>query len=237
MSDMTGMLDALQSIAKLKGARGGLIATGDGAFSDGRHSTLEMTVANDVAKTVRRMVVASTTVGAPLEELVINLGAARMMVTPIDDDATLVVLLDRDTPSGPMRDALGPIMDTLKGFRSPADVAGGEAGVLPPPSAFDGDDEIAELVGGELGPALHKIESSFAGSVRRIGGTGVTAAEVMREQLREWLLCCNPSPYTLPLLLDGLSQTLNEDPQVRIEFMNEMQQILKESGVWQGTSV
>jgi predicted regulator of Ras-like GTPase activity (Roadblock/LC7/MglB family) len=235
MSDMTGILDALQSIAKLKGARGGLIATGDGAFSDGRHSTLEMTVANDVAKTVRRMVVASTTVGAPLEELVINLGAARMMVTPIDDDATLVVLLDRDTASRPMRDALAPIMETLRGFNSPGDVSGGSA-VHPPPSAFDGDDEIAELVGGELGPALHKIENSFAGSVRRIGGDSMRAADVMREQLREWLLCCNPSPYTLPLLLDGLSQTLNEDPQVRIEFMNEMQQILKDSGVWQGTS-
>ena len=236
MSEMTGMLDALQSIAKLTGARGGLIATGDGAFSDGRHSTLEMTVANDVAKTVRRMVVASTTVGAPLEELVINLGAARMMVTPIDDDATLVVLLDRDTASAPMRDALSPILETLRGFRSPVEIAS-DGGVLPPPSAFDGDDEIAELVGGELGPALHKIESSFAGSVRRIGGDKVQAADTMREQLREWLLCCNPSPYTLPLLLDGLSQTLNEDPQVRIEFMNEMQQILKESGVWQGTSV
>jgi hypothetical protein len=234
MSDMTGMLDALQGIAKIAGARGGLIATGEGAFSDGRHSTLEMTVANDVAKTVRRMVVASTTVGAPLEELVINLGAARMMVTPIDDDATLVVLLDRDTASAPIRDALSPVLATLRSFRTPAEVETGA--VLPPPSAFDGDDEIAELVGGELGPALHKIDSSFASSVLRIGGNAPQAAEIMREQLREWLLCCNPSPYTLPLLLDGLSQTLNEDPQVRIEFMNEMQQILKDSGVWQGTS-
>ena len=234
---MSGMLDALQSIAKLKGARGGLIATGDGAFADGRHSTLEMTVANDVAKTVRRMVVASTTVGAPLEELVINLGAARMMVTPIDDDATLVVLLDRDTASEPMRDALAPILATLRGFNASAVEIDHGGGALPPPSAFDGDDEIAELVGGELGPALHKIESSFGGAVHRIGGDANQAAEIMREQLREWLLCCNPSPYTLPLLLDGLSQTLNEDPQVRIEFMNEMQQILKDSGVWQGTSV
>ena len=24
----------------------------------------------------------------------------------------------------------------------------------------------------------------------------------MHEQIREWLLCCNPSNYTLPLLLD-----------------------------------
>jgi predicted regulator of Ras-like GTPase activity (Roadblock/LC7/MglB family) len=234
MSDMTGLLDALQSIAKLDGARGGLIATGDGAFSDGRHSTLEMSVANDVAKTVRRMVVASTTVGAPLEELVINLGAARMMVTPIDDDATLVVLLDRDTASAPMRNSMAPILATMRGYRSPAEVDASPA--MPPPSAFDGDDEIQELVGGELGPALHKIDSSFAASVNRLGGDAPQAAEIMREQLREWLLCCNPSPYTLPLLLDGLSQTLNEDPQVRIEFMNEMQQILKDSGVWQGTS-
>lgn len=234
MSEITGLLDALQEIAKLDGARGGLIATGDGAFSDGRHSTLEMTVANDVAKTVRRMVVASTTVGAPLEELIINLGAARMMVTPIDDDATLVVLLERDTATGPMRKAMVPVLKTLRGFRSPAEIDASLG--LPPPSAFDGDDEIEELVGGELGPALHKIDTSFASSVHRLGGDVPQAAEIMREQLREWLLCCNPSPYTLPLLLDGLSQTLNEDPQVRIDFMNEMQQILKESGVWQGTN-
>lgn len=235
MSEITGLLDALQEISKLDGARGGLIATGDGAFSDGRHSTLEMTVANDVAKTVRRMVVASTTVGAPLEELIINLGAARMMVTPIDDDATLVVLLERDTATGPMRKAMASVLKTLRGFRSPAEIDA-SAG-LPPPSAFDGDDEIEELVGGELGPALHKIDTSFASSVYRLGGDVPQAAEIMREQLREWLLCCNPSPYTIPLLLDGLSQTLNEDPQVRIDFMNEMQQILKESGVWQGTNV
>ena len=233
MSDLNGMLDALQGISKLTGARGGLIATGDGAFSDGRHSTLEMTVANDVAKTVRRMVVASTTVGAPLEELVINLGAARMMVTPIDDDATLVVLLDRHTASRPIRDALAPILASLRNYRSPAVVE--QSGVHPPPSAFDGDDEIQELVGGELGPALHQIETSFVASVLRLGGNAPQAADIMRDQLREWLLCCNPSPYTLPLLLDGMSQTLNENPQVRIEFMNEMQQILKESGVWQGT--
>ena len=54
------------------------------------------------------------------------------------------------------------------------------------------------------------------------------------EQLREWLNCCNPSAYTFPLLLDGLSQTLNEAPDLRSEFMGAVQDIMRGSQVWAG---
>lgn len=234
-SQHQALLDVIDVIANLPGSRGALLATGDGAFADGEHSGLELTVANDVAKTVRRMVVASTTVGAPLDELVINLGAARMMVRPLDEDTALVILLERDAQSGPVRQNLLPILGTLDrmlGITAPEPQRS-----APAASALDNpDDDIAELVGGELGPALRRIENSFVLYVQRLGGTPEQSAQIMREQLREWLLCCNPSPYTLPLLLDGLSQTLNDDPNSRGEFMNEMQQILKDSGVWQGTN-
>ncbi len=229
-----GLLDILDVIANLPGSRGAMLATGDGAFGEGQHSGLEMTVANDVAKTVRRMVVASTTVGSPLEDLVINLGAARMMVRPLDEDTALVILLERDAQSGPVREHLSPILDTLDrmlGTHQPDPMD------APMVSALDNpDDDIADLVGGELGPVLRQIEGSFSIYVRHLGGTPEQSAQIISEQLREWLLCCNPSPYTLPLLLDGLSQTLNDDPAARAQFMNDMQQILKDAGVWQATN-
>ena len=236
MSDPTRpFLDVLETISGLPGARGALFATGDGAFAQGRHSGLEMTVANDVAKTVRRMVVASTTVGAPLEELIINLGAARMMVRPIDEDTALVVLLERHQESAPFRENLKPI---LLGFRRMLEAVIQQQPTGPRvASALDNpDDEIADLVGGELGPVLRKVELCFMAYVQRLGGYPEQAAGIMSDQLREWLLCCNPSPHTLPLLLDGLSQTLNHDPGVRAAFMAEMEQILKDAGVWQGTT-
>jgi hypothetical protein len=52
----------------------------------------------------------------------------------------------------------------------------------------------------------------------------------MRTQLREWLLCCNPSTYTFPLLLDGLSQTLTNAPAERTAFVAEVEAIIKRVG-------
>jgi hypothetical protein len=60
------------------------------------------------------------------------------------------------------------------------------------------------------------------------------ANAVMRTQTREWLLCCSPSPYTFPLLLDALSQQLNDAPDVRVEFVNEVQEALQYSDIWSG---
>ncbi|MEZ4430381.1 MAG: hypothetical protein R3A51_22110 [Nannocystaceae bacterium] len=46
---------------------------------------------------------ASATVGAPLAELLINFGPARMMIVPIREEATLAVLLERDTVTATVR--------------------------------------------------------------------------------------------------------------------------------------
>ena len=60
------------------------------------------------------------------------------------------------------------------------------------------------------------------------------SAGPFREQMREWLLCCNPSPYTFPLLLDGLSQALGERPTERANFMNDVQSAMRSSKLWAG---
>ncbi|MEZ4430380.1 MAG: hypothetical protein R3A51_22105 [Nannocystaceae bacterium] len=56
------------------------------------------------------------------------------------------------------------------------------------------------------------------------------AQEQMREQMREWLLCCNPSPYTFPLLIDGLAQLIGDDDQERATFMQDVQDAMRNSG-------
>jgi hypothetical protein len=55
------------------------------------------------------------------------------------------------------------------------------------------------------------------------------AAVLVDEQMREWLLCCNPSPYTLPLLIDGLGQLLNDAPTERADFMENVQDTVREA--------
>ena len=87
------LVETLEELTAIQGVRGALLATADGPLAGGKHSGLDPGTATDVSKTVRRMVVASSTVGAPLEELSISFGKARLMIIPIRDDATLVVLL------------------------------------------------------------------------------------------------------------------------------------------------
>lgn len=212
------ILDILEELGAIQGVRGALIATGEGALSAGERSSLPVGIANDVAKTVRRMTVASATVGVPLKELLINFGAARMMVTPLTEEATVVVLLERDTAVSPVRSLLEVQLDELRRLidedgQSPAD--GG--------LAEEGDDEIERVMSGELGPVLSKIRAQFSTYVTRTGKSQAEADHMMREQMREWLLCCNPSPYTVPLLIDGLGQLLNDAPSERTEFMEVAQ--------------
>jgi hypothetical protein len=205
-----------------------MIAGVDGAFADGRGSGLEVTVADGIARTVRRMVVASTAVGAPLEEMVINFGSLQMALVPVRESFTLVLLLDRSADLPQVRTQVREIVRTLGQLLSLS-----PSRIAPAKALLDSeDDEVARLVGGELGPLLARIEDSYAVQLEAIGAARTDAAVVMRDQLKEWLLCCNPSPYTLPLLLDGLSQTLNEAPEQRMAFMSQMQGILKESEAW-----
>lgn len=216
------LLDLLGELGGIQGVRGAIIATGDGALASGARSGLPVATANDVAKTVRRMTVASATVGVPLQELLINFGAARMMVVPLRDDATVVVLLERDTAVAPVRYLLNAQLADIRQLLD----AQGQADA----QAHDGDeveDEIGRIMRGELGPVLDRIAHQFAIYVARAGKTRETAGELMREQLREWLLCCNPSPYTLPLLIDGLGISLEDAPTVRSEFMEVVQNTIR----------
>lgn len=216
------LLDLLEELRGIQGVRGAIIATADGALAGGARSGLPAVTANDVAKTVRRMTVASATVGVPLQELLINFGAARMMVTPLRDDATVVVLLERDTAVAPVRNLLAIQLSEL---RELLDAQGHVEA-----QAHDGDeveDEIGRIMGGELGPVLDRIAHQFTMYIGRAGKSREQAGELMREQLREWLLCCNPSPYTLPLLVDGLGQTLDDAPAARAEFMEVVQNTIR----------
>ncbi len=216
------LLDLLEELGAIQGVRGAIIATADGALASGARSGLPAVTANDVAKTVRRMTVASATVGIPLQELLINFGAARMIVIPLRDDATVVVLLERDTAVSPVRNLLAVQLNELRALLD----AQGHVG----PQVQEGDeveDEIARIMRGELGPVLDRIAHQFSIYVGRAGKSREEAGELMREQLREWLLCCNPSPYTLPLLVDGLGQTLNDSPTARGEFMEVVQNTIR----------
>jgi predicted regulator of Ras-like GTPase activity (Roadblock/LC7/MglB family) len=218
----TQLLELLEELGAIQGVRGAIIATADGALASGSRSGLPAGIANDVAKTVRRMTVASATVGVPLQELLINFGAARMMVIPLREDATVVVLLERDTAVAPVRNLLNVRLGEL---RELLDAQGAEDGETP--EGDEVEDEIGRIMRGELGPVLDRIAHQFSIYVGRAGKSREEAGELMREQLREWLLCCNPSPYTLPLLVDGLGLTLTDSPTARGEFMEVVQNTIR----------
>lgn len=217
------LLDLLEELGAIQGVKGALVATSDGAVAAGERSGLPSVTANDVAKTVRRMTVASATVGVPLQELLINFGAARMMVTPITEDATIVVLLERDTAVSPVRSLLGVQMTELRRLMDADDDAEAVA------SLADEADEVARVMDGELGPVLGQIREQFTTYVLKTGRTTDEARSMMRDQMREWLLCCNPSPYTFPLLIDGLGQLLNDAPTERGEFMQVVQATIRDA--------
>lgn len=212
------LLDLLEELGAIQGVRGAMIATSDGAMAAGARSGLPTAIANDVAKTVRRMTVASETVGVPLRELLINFGPARMMVIPLTEDATVVALLERDTAVSPVRSLIAIQVDALRQLL--------EAHVddeFTTPLSQETEDEISRIMSGELAPALQRIREQFAEQYQRLGHEPARADVVVREQLREWLLCCNPSPYTLPLLADGLGQLLDDHPTQRGAFMEAVQ--------------
>jgi predicted regulator of Ras-like GTPase activity (Roadblock/LC7/MglB family) len=190
------LLELLEDLGAIQGVRGAIIATADGALASGSRSGLPAVTANDVAKTVRRMTVASATVGVPLQELLINFGAARMMVIPLREDATVVVLLERDTAVAPVRNLLNVQLGELRQLLDAQGAGDGEA-----PEGDEVEDEIGRIMRGELGPVLDRIAHQFSIYVGRAGKSREEAAELMREQLREWLLCCNPSPYKMGILL------------------------------------
>jgi hypothetical protein len=147
-----------------------------------------------------------------------------MMLRPLGEDV-LVVLLERDVDTGPVRTLLDLELERI------GRVMRGEP--EEPMAAFgldDADDDIGELLGSPLGPVLREIEAVFHSYRKQRGHAQAQTRVVMHEQMREWLLCCNPSNYTLPLLLDGLSETMLDDLAGRDRFVGEVQTILRKTG-------
>ncbi len=217
------LLELLKELSAVPGVRASLIATADGAIASSSGSAMSAETANDVAKTIRRMTVASATVGVPLKDLLINFGPARMMVVPITEDATIVGLLERDTAVAPVRRVLGLQLDSFRALLA------GEEDELDLEVVDETEEEIERILRGELGPVLQKIRAQFRDYAHQAGHSTQHTEEMIREQLREWLLCCNPSTYTFPLLIDGLGQLLNDSPAMRSAFMEHVQQTIRAS--------
>lgn len=211
------LLDLLEELGAVPGVRAALIATADGAIASSGSTSMPMETANDVAKTIRRMTVASATVGVPLKDLLINFGPARMMVVPVTEDATVVSLLERDQAVAPVRRVLGLQLDSLRALLTDDDDD------LDVDVVDETEEEIERILRGELGPVLQRIRAQFRDHAMRAGYTADQSEAMIREQLREWLLCCNPSTYTFPLLVDGLGQLLNDAPAARAQFMEQVQ--------------
>lgn len=226
------LVSLLDELDKLPGVRGALIATVDGAYTANEGSVFDHPTATDIAKTVRRMVVASATVGSPIEELLITFGTARMMIIPIREEATLTVMLERDSAGPSVRAVL---RNRLSGLRTSLGGGGGgseNSMSAESPVSAEPEDEVDRLMIGELGPVLRDVQGVFTTYMLRAGKSSADAAQMMREQIREWLLCCNPSPYTFPLLVDGLAQTMTDRGNERQSFMSDVQQAMRNSRLW-----
>ncbi len=221
----------LEEIAAIHGARGALVATVDGAFFADSQKSLDASLANDLAKTVRRMVVASATVGSPLAELLINFGPARMMIVPLREEATLAILLEH-TATAAVRRLLKKQLSALRRMFGPGSGEPSESSLIA--VAEQPEDEVDRLLAGELGPLLREVETCFTSYMLRASKTRKQAERGMRDQIREWLLCCNPSPYTFPLLIEGLSQLLSNDQEYRATFMVDVKDAMRNSQIWGG---
>ena len=226
------LVSLLEELDRLPGVRGSLVATVDGAYQASERGAFDNATATDIAKTVRRMVVASATVGSAIEELLITFGSARMMIVPVREEATLTIMLERDSATPMVRQAL---QNRLGGLRqSLGNGSGSGESSISNAVVSEPEDEVDRLMSGELGPVLRDVQAVFTTYVVRGGRTGEDAGAMMREQMREWLLCCNPSPYTFPLLIDGLSQVLSDRQGERTTFMNDVQAAMRNSKLWAG---
>jgi predicted regulator of Ras-like GTPase activity (Roadblock/LC7/MglB family) len=227
------LVSLLEELDRLPGVRGSLVATVDGAYQASERGAFDGATATDIAKTVRRMVVASATVGSAIDELLITFGSARMMIVPVREEATLTIMLERDSATPLVRQAL---KGRLGGLRQQLGAGPGSAGESSVSNAVvtEPEDEVERLMIGELGPVLRDVQAVFTTYVVRANKSSEDASFMMREQMREWLMVCNPSPYTFPLLLDGLSQAFSERQGERANFMNDVQAAMRNSKLWTG---
>ena len=224
---------AAKGLAELRGLRGvrAAMLVRDGRVvleADG--SRLEADAATDIAKTVRRMQLASATVGAGFDEVCISLAGVRLLVRAVGSGGAVVLLLRRGADLQAVRTHLGRVLPVLA--RAEA-----EAGVGAAPEASAGarvesaEDEAQRLWHGPLRPILERVRDCYSAYVPASKDRGQAHA-AFQEQLREWLLCCSPSSYTFPLLLDGLAQTLDDRPGVRRRFKEDVQKIVTDAAPW-----
>ncbi len=225
------LVSLLEELDRLPGVRGSLVATVDGAYQASERGAFDAATATDIAKTVRRMVVASATVGSAIEELLITFGSARMMIVPVREEATLTIMLERDTATPLIRSTL---KSRIGGLRQSLGSGGAGESSTSNNVVSEPEDEVDRLMAGELGPVLRDVQAVFTTYVVHSGKNTDDASVLMREQMREWLLCCNPSPYTFPLLIDGLSQVLTDRQGERATFMNDVQAAMRNSKLWAG---
>jgi len=215
------LIDLLEELGAVPGVRAALVATADGAIASSGSAAMPDDTANDVAKTIRRMTVASATVGVPLKDLLINFGPARMIVIPVTEDATVVSLLERDTAVEAVRNVLSAQIDSLRALLTEGEDE------LDVDVVDETEEEVERILQGDLGPVLQRIRAQFREYALEAGHSPDETEHMIREQLREWLLCCNPSTYTFPLLVDGLGQLLNDAPAVRSSFMEQVQTTIR----------
>lgn len=225
------LVSLLEELDRLPGVRGSLVATVDGAYQASERGAFDAATATDIAKTVRRMVVASATVGSAIEELMITFGSARMMIVPVREEATLTIMLERDTATPLIRSTL---KSRISGLRQSLGPGGAGESSISNNVVSEPEDEVDRLMAGELGSVLRDVQAVFTTYVVHSGKNTDDASVLMREQMREWLLCCNPSPYTFPLLIDGLSQVLTDRQGERATFMNDVQAAMRNSKLWAG---
>lgn len=220
------LVSLLEELDRLPGVRGSLVATVDGGYT-ASDSSFDAATATDIAKTVRRMVVASATVGSPIEELLITFHTARMMIIPIREEATLTVMLERDSVGPAVRAVL---KNRLAGVRTTIGSASAESSMSASAATPEPEDEVDRLMLGELGPVLREVQNVFTTYLIRSGKSATEAGVMMREQIREWLLMVNPSPYTFPVLVDALVQLTSRDE--RDGFKLDVQQAMRNSRLW-----
>ncbi len=212
-------------LSALEGVQAAIVSLASVSFV-GEHSQLGQAVAEDLGKTVRRMTIASTTVGAPLHDLVVNFGASRMFVRPVSDSVSVIVLMLGDHLVDDIRARVDARVTDLA---QAVELSG--LSPLPSDPRSESEREIDRVREGPLGALLNAVEQKFTVHVSRLGHSSKAASDLIAEQLRQWLMCCNPSPYTLPLLVDSLAQLLAEDTQIRSEFLADVRRSMTSVGM------
>lgn len=222
---------ALAELRGLRGVRAAMLVRDGTVVLEAEGAGLGPEASKDIAKTVRRMQLASSTVGAGFDEVCISLAGIRLLVRAVGSAGAVVLLLRRGADLQAVRSHLGRVLPALARAEVEAVAQAGGAGPAATAPVESAEDEAERLWRGPLRPILERVRECYVTYVPEAMERD-EAHRVFQQQLREWLLCCNPSSYTFPLLLDGLAQTLDERPGVRRKFKEDVQQVVTDAGPW-----